>query len=372
MRIAFVTEGFFPLVVGGMERHTTMLCNEWAKFPDISLTVFAAGEKPSEIPKEIEFHSIFVPVAKQAYPKFLWNYSLQINRLLEHEDFDFIYCQGLSAIHIRHQAPVIYNPHGLEMFQQSRFSLWLKTAPLRWMARKCFESSEKVICLGGELKKILLDNGCPEEKILFQPNGINLSYIECQTKALGLKRQPKRFFFVGRLEPIKGAATLLEAFGEIRDPEATLMIGGAGSLSESLRKKFSHDPRIVFLGKLTEEELYREFLLADAFVFPSHSDGMPTVLMEAMACNRPVIATDVGAAREIVKEGTGILVKPDDKKDLKGALDRFLTLTDYQKQAMGHSGYRHVAAHFNWPQIARESLNQFKELAKSREYSVVA
>ncbi len=160
--------------------------------------------------------------------------------------------------------------------------------------------------------------------------------------------------FVGRLVPIKGLRVLMEAFAEARKtvPGLRLTLVGDGADRahlETLAAPYGEDVR--FTGYLDQAGVAETLSTADALVLPSFAEGVPVVLMEAMASGKPVIATQVGGVSELVEDGvSGFVVPPGDPDSLTGAI---AALADADaRQRMGAAGRAKVLAEFD---IGREA-----------------
>jgi glycosyltransferase involved in cell wall biosynthesis len=138
-----------------------------------------------------------------------------------------------------------------------------------------------------------------------------------------------RLLAVGRLVEKKGFDVLVDAATRI-DPAVSLTIVGDGPERERLRASIDRHQlgeRVALAGRITHEELPAHYAAADVVVVPSRvdrnddRDGLPNVVLEAMAAGRPVIASDVAAIRTAVRDGqTGLLVRPDDPGALAAAI----------------------------------------------------
>ena len=135
--------------------------------------------------------------------------------------------------------------------------------------------------------------------------------------------------FVGRLDPVKGVPLLLDAFAEVkaRHPQARLTIAGDGHIRERLEARArSLGLQVNFPGYLDEGQVADLLATADMLVLPSFAEGLPVVLMEALAAQIPVIATQVGGVPELVQHGvSGLIVPPGDVVGLAEAIDRLLS-----------------------------------------------
>ena len=109
---------------------------------------------------------------------------------------------------------------------------------------------------------------------------------------------------------------------------------------------------------------------ADGFVLSSAWEGMPNVVMEALAAATPVVATEVGGVSEVVQAGkSGFLVPPGDANALSQAMRQLMSLSIEQRRQMGMIGRAHVTAHYSLPAMADRWLALFDELLTQKGLS---
>jgi glycosyltransferase involved in cell wall biosynthesis len=161
-----------------------------------------------------------------------------------------------------------------------------------------------------------------------------------------------RVLCVGRLFPEKGQAVLLHAFARLAEQgcDAELELVGYGPDEERLRT-LTHElgltDRVIFAGAVGQDAVAEHYRAASVFCLPSFYEGIPVVLMEAMASRRPVIATAVAGVRELVRDGeTGLLVSPGRADELADALQRLLEDSGLRRK-MGQAGRRYVERHYD-------------------------
>jgi glycosyltransferase involved in cell wall biosynthesis len=163
---------------------------------------------------------------------------------------------------------------------------------------------------------------------------------------------PGTLICVGRLSPEKGQAGLLHAFAELRERNRDLKLRLVGDgpdrqALEALASDLGLADRLTFLGRLTEEETLAEIARSDILVLPSFMEGLPVVLMEAMALGVPVIASRVAGIPELVEDGMdGLLFAPSDWNDLAGCIERLLADETVYAVVADH-GKRKVADEFD-------------------------
>jgi colanic acid/amylovoran biosynthesis glycosyltransferase len=158
------------------------------------------------------------------------------------------------------------------------------------------------------------------------------------------------FVNVGRLTPQKGQLLLLEAFEDVlRDhPRASLLLAGDGEmrpLIESAIACAALAGRVRLSGWLSEDGIRKAILASRVLVLPSFAEGLPVVLMEALALGRPVIATQVAGVPELIRPGeSGWIVPAGDRDELAGAMKVALASPAWALEAMAASGARRVRA----------------------------
>lgn len=161
--------------------------------------------------------------------------------------------------------------------------------------------------------------------------------------------------YVGVLTPLKGVHLLIEAFTVIvaRMPEARLLLVGKPEnpdYAEELRAQVVRcqlDGQVQFVAAVPQEQVAGYMARAGVVVLPTLSEGLPRVVLEAMAAGRPVVATAVGGIPEVVEDGvTGLLVPPGDVKGLSERLLRILSSPE-EAEAMGGRARERVRAVFS-------------------------
>jgi glycosyltransferase involved in cell wall biosynthesis len=167
------------------------------------------------------------------------------------------------------------------------------------------------------------------QKVVYIPNGVDLSVFrrgsrEVARRQFGIGHHQLAVLHVGRLSAPKNQPLLLRTFARIKQqrPDSILLISGTGEdldkLSSIVREESIADVR--FLGELPHDKLPSLYSAADVFLLTSRSEGMPLVILEALACGIPVVSTRVGAIPQVVKDGVcGFVCHEPDVADLAEA-----------------------------------------------------
>jgi glycosyltransferase involved in cell wall biosynthesis len=193
------------------------------------------------------------------------------------------------------------------------------------------------------------------------PNGVDTSFF---MPARSLPASP-RLLFIGRLDHMKGVDVLLRCLASLRlkniMPPCDIL--GTGPLKETLQT-MAADLQIAnqvnFPGAIHEVLPYLQ--RASCFVFPSRSEGMPNVLLEAMACALPVIATSVGGIPDIIQhDRNGLLIPSDDVEALTSALLRMLSDNDLAAR-LGNQGRRDAEEYFALEKVTDQYISLYTNL----------
>jgi D-inositol-3-phosphate glycosyltransferase len=226
--------------------------------------------------------------------------------------------------------------------------------------------------------------GADPAKIAVIPCGVDLDLFQplpCREAKgeLGVPAEACLILFVGRIEPIKGVDTLMRALAHImhKEPERRgqimlCVIGGDVSDSpdrwdaelkrlHSLRQELDIADVVIFAGAQEQQKLPCYYSAADVVVVPSHYESFGMVALEAMACGKPVVASDVGGLSFIVKNGeTGYLVPYNDPLALAEKI-HFLLDEPARRELMGIAAER-AAQRYSWQIIADEIAGLYSRL----------
>jgi glycosyltransferase involved in cell wall biosynthesis len=251
--------------------------------------------------------------------------------------------------------PIVSTLHG---WVTNTRALWLYRLLELWMLRRI----QRVCIVAESMRQPLQEAGIPAERIVLVENGIDTMRFSPDGPALsrdelGIPRDAFVFGGVMRLSSEKNPLGLLDAFTQIAAevPRAWLVLAGDGPQRGELERRLREEPdlaaRVRLLGARSDPE--RLYPLFDCFVVPSLSEGLPLALLEAMACERPIIASNVGQIAMVLENLNAQLVPPGN--------------TDALVEAMRHAMSRHSLT----PQLRQRVEERYSVARMAHDYAAV-
>lgn len=232
--------------------------------------------------------------------------------------------------------------------------------------------ADRILSVSEDLKLHIVNLGIKPEKVLVVPNGVDIEKFRPAKKEnarnlLNLPQDKKIVLFVGALRKIKGVDYLIEAAKSFVDKDTELfMVGRDDGLKKSLEKR-AQELKIAnfikFTGPVNHEDIPLWISAADILVLPSLSEGRPNVILEALACEIPVVATDVGGIPELLIEGeTGYLVPAKNPVELSKRISRLLS-DESLREKMGKLGRKSVIQRgLTWEAHGKKTVDIYTEL----------
>jgi glycosyltransferase involved in cell wall biosynthesis len=224
-----------------------------------------------------------------------------------------------------------------------------------------------IVAVSEATARSLLAQGYPAGRVRVVHNGV-AEPSAAPRRPAGLPADAQLVLLVGRLAPVKGQAELIDALALLRSTTAYVLLAGKdierdGRYRADLERR-AHEAgvgdRVRFLGY--REDVASLVAAADLVVLPSHDEGLPLVVLEAMAAGRPVVATAVGGTPELVVDGeTGVLVPAGDVGGLAAALDALLA-DPTRAEALGAAARRRYEERFTLTAMTSSLLAVYAEV----------
>lgn len=376
MKIALLTNGIFPYVIGGIQKHSYYLAKGFAQ-KKIYVDVYHLKTEVKVVLKDYftDDELVFIKFHENEFPRppkhpghyILGNYihSKNLYQQISKSNYDFIYAQGFTAWYFLKKEPFKANLvsclHGLEMYQnQIDVKNRLRSKLLQIPAQTIIKSSKIQISLGGKLTQILIERGAKKEAVIELPNGIDSKWIIQDYLVSKRQSEAITFTFVGRNERRKGIVEIAEVLKKLSSKKFHFNFVGLTSSEVA----FSGD-NINFHGIIRKEKEIMNILnQTDVLVCPSYSEGMPTVILEAMARGCAILASDVGAVSEMVDETNGWLIKKDILKELEEGIKFFMDCSPDKLHTMKLSSIHKVKQNFTWDKVIETTLKEIQRKIK--------
>jgi glycosyltransferase involved in cell wall biosynthesis len=186
-----------------------------------------------------------------------------------------------------------------------------------------------VVSVSADLREKLVAAGVEGDRIEVLRNGVDRSIFRpadrsASRRELGLPDGGRIVLFAGNLKAGKGVELLIEAAGAADVEGLSLHIVGDGPLESELRN-LARGAEVFFHGRQPLERVAAWMNAADLFCLPSYDEGMPNVILEALSCAIPVVATDTGGIPEVVEPSSGMLFARGDAAGLARTLEEALS-----------------------------------------------
>ncbi len=273
--------------------------------------------------------------------------------------------------------PLVLTPH----FHPS-WSMWggTKRKQLRKLYDRVFAKSallaaDIIICHTKNEQALLSGFPIPEDKVRIIPAGIDFKRFESIPSPSYFRDHfgltGRIVLYAGRLASNKGLSHLLDAAPKVISefPNTTFVLVGEDEgerkALEAQATRLGISEKVLFCGHIKDDELFKSaFSACDVFVLPSEYEAFGIVLLEAMACKKPCVATRVGGVPEVVEHRkTGLLTEYGNSEQLANAVIELLDDEERSKQ-MGRTGREMVKEKFTWPRIVTQLEGVYNEVVE--------
>ncbi len=371
MKILQTPVRFYPFI-GGVENYVYYLSKRLVKLGHV-VTVICANEPNTEEEETIKG----IKVKRLSYIGKIANTNITPKLLSEllREEFDIVHthlptpwsADGSAIVSKLKRKPLILTYH----------NDIVGTGIANYIAKFYNVTMLKLLLREADIIIITQPNYCNysyhlkqyKDKIKVIPNGVDIERF----KPLNVEKEEKTLFFLSSLDEFhryKGLDYLLEGLITIkkRIQDVKLIIGGEGKLLNYYKQRvilMGLEDNVEFVGFIPDEKIVEYYNKCDIFVLPSISakqEGFGIVLPEAMACERPVVSTEiVGVAEDVRERNAGRIVKPKDERALAEAIIEILEDKNLARK-MGKNGRQLVEEKYTWEKVAEMVENVYNEV----------
>jgi glycosyltransferase involved in cell wall biosynthesis len=372
-RTVAVVTPFYPPKIGGVEKYAERIAQEISKSPDLRPVVITSHPRRR---MEVEFRDGVEVVRLPTWftlsntpvnPLWFWS----VRRLLRRYRVDVVNTHAPVpfladvATFVAGGRPVVQTYHSGSMVKNTGRLDWLITLYENHVLSWLFRRADVLVAVS----PVSLAHNVPGARIITP--GVDVDAFTPSSHRWG-----NTLLYVGRIDRTsgwKGVDVLLRAFARLMNdvPDARLRLVGSGDAVEEQRelaRSLSITDQVEFTGELTGQALVDAYSRARAVVLPSltEAESFGMTLIEAMACERPVIGSAVGGIPCVIDDGqNGLLVPPGDAEALAAACRRLLADDDLCAR-LASNGRRTVETRYAWPELLANYLNVFRSLLSSR------
>jgi glycosyltransferase involved in cell wall biosynthesis len=371
VKVVQVIPEFPPPLIGGGGYHVYNLSKELVR-RGVDVTVFTLNVGNTFLLKKTEVETHFgkakvFRVPASYIPKTTYPIAPKLIPLLLKENPDIIHAHGyqvfttdaaLTVSKIK-KIPLVLTLHGFPR----GFDKLTHRAHFNLIGKETLKRAKKIISVSRMVAHEFRVIGVPKEKIAIIPNGVDLEEYkqlpigDLFRKRLDIKENEKVVLTIGRLEKIKGFQYLIKALPSIiKEVGSTkLVIAGPdfnyGAKLKKLAEETNVQDNVIFYGPINGKEKFEAFSAANIVAVPSLYEGFGMLLLEAMAAGKPLVATNTGAAPEIIQNGkNGILANLGNVEDLAGKIIKLLS--DDQLMYLISQESRKTVEAFDWEKVS--------------------
>lgn len=376
MKILQIT-ALYPPHIGGIENHAHQLSRNLVQRGH-DVTVYTSNipkTKKYEVIDGVKIHrfnSIGSPFNNQIVPE-------MFIKLLNNADFEVIHAHGhlqlttnFAAISsLKNKIPLIITSHGTVQYKNWRE--YVNLIYNRTLGKWTLLQSDRIIALSPSQANYLQKFGVKNTEII--PNGTNLissglNFNSDEFRTEFSLKDETIILYVGGLIPRKGINYLIDAMTDVKSNSVLFIVGdvlqGHSDYKEKLltQIKEKNIKNIIFTGNIDDDKLKETYLAADIFVLPSLSEGLPTVLLEAMAYNKATVATNIpGNSDLITNNENGILVQPENPDEIAKAIN--LLIDDpHKRETFGQNACEKIDLMYSWDKISDDIEKVYNNIVK--------
>ncbi|MCK5632165.1 glycosyltransferase family 4 protein [bacterium] len=259
--------------------------------------------------------------------------------------------------------PVIMTCHYLLDIKSSGASSFY-----RWFIKKLTiyvgKNVDKIICVNEDYISIFKKWGVDSKKLIYIPNGVDTKRFSPGLSKIKAKyKDQKIVLYFGRLHYQKNVDLLIRSFKYVKEKidKVKLVIIGTGNQYEKLKKMSTNDSDIIMTGFISDEDLVDYMRASDIVVFPSRGENASFTIMEAMACELPVVSSDVGNAKKILGDGRGILLEKYTENEIA---DICIDILSNEKKAdkIGKEAHKYVEENHSWDKISKKTEELYNQI----------
>lgn len=381
MKVVLATRAVFPFHgYGGMETYVYFLSKHLLE-NGVDVEIVTSSSK-KEVNADINLNYTFLPPfvsGKFTQPVRYWLFVRNCAKYLNKLDFDILHACGITAyryLKFGNRKPVVAQPFGSEEFKNINEGKLVGRVYSDFFMRKpkiyCMQHADAIASEGELQTKEIMDLfKVPREKIFALPDGVDMDLVEQYLEKTKITKEDFNLqdadlvlMNVNRLEPNKGVLYLIDALRILNEElKVKLILVGTGSQKQEIKErieKLGLKDKVLHFENIPDKKMFQLYTLADISVTPTLYEGLPLVILEAMATEKTIVASDVSEVPQVVKnKENGFLVPPASPKAIADAVIKIYDKNLFEK--MGRKS-KEIAKDYDWDIIANMAIKKYEEL----------
>jgi len=340
------------------------------------VTLFTRGSFPKVQKESIDGITVIKAPFFPLYPLYVHLHEVMLNSVFQkmEDEFDLVHIHSPLCPMVKTSLPIVATIHTPMMVDtQMRYDeagdvhskiehLMGRTVSYHF-EQKLIDHAQKITTVSHSVREELESYGLEKESIDVIGNGVD----EKLFVPSGERSETPMILYTGRIDYRKGLYDLIDSSRIIcqMHPDVKFVITGKGHLLEKLQSKVDSlglRDHFDFVGFVSKSDLIRLYQQATLYVLPSHYEGLPTVLLEAMACGAPVVATAVSGNLDVIEDGVnGLLVPSKQPRKIAEAVHSILEDQSLQNQ-LSAMARKTIEQKFTWDIISDSYQKIYEEL----------
>ena len=342
---------------------------------DHTVTVITSGTSNSAIKQSLDEATVIRLPLLPVYPFHLWLYGSFVNKLLRSsaQNFDLVHLHSPASPPVKTSLPVVTTVHSTMKIDSRYYEVTsfrsladkLQSALVYpFIEKEIFSYSNKICSVSktvaNELESYCLDSNSVE----IVGNGVDEQLF---TPLDGESFLEPYILYTGRLSARKGLFDLIDCAEQVLSKHSNLkfLIAGRGHLFGQLAERVRQlglQKKIVFLGYVDKNQFVHLYQNALIHLVPSHYEGLPTVLLEAMSCGLPVVATNIGGSNEVITSGVnGFLVSPKSPEEMADKIELLLNDSALRKK-IGSEARATIEKNYTWSKVCDRIVKCYEDV----------
>jgi glycosyltransferase involved in cell wall biosynthesis len=311
------------------------------------------------------------------YPLHIWIHGWFVNSIFKSLEprFDLVHLHSPLPPPVKTELPTITTVHTsmkidskyhevIDFFSFAEKMQSMLVYPA--IEKNLLNNSKSITSVSLSVAKELSNYGINPQKITIVGNAVDEKEF---TPIRSNVRSEKYVLYTGVLRARKGLFDLLECAEYVCKiySDVKFLVCGTGPFSQNLREKVrvkKLERNVKFLGYVDRNKLVELYQNATVQVIPSHYEGLPTVLLEAMSCGLPVVATDVGGSSDVISTGVdGFLVPPKSPREMADVILKLLADKELRKK-IGSNARKTIEKFYTWDNLANNMVECYQNLLR--------